>query len=87
MTIHQTAIDAYKHREVLLQLWALSNKLCILSVVKVGDPLIICEVSFSSPQGAECIKREKPCWLSINSTAKVTYWPRFLNEERHNGAL
>ena len=58
----------------------------MLSVVKVGHPLVICEVSSGSPQGAERGEREKPCRLSIDSIAKVTYWPRFLlnaYEERH----
>ena len=82
--------DAYKrHRGawVLLQPRALSNKLRIRSVVSVGHPLVICEVSFRSPQGAERSKREKPWRSSIDSIAKVTYWPRFLPnayEDRHN---
>ena len=83
------AIDTYKHHGwawAILRLWALSNKVCILSVVRVGPPLVICEVSFWSPQGAEHSKREKPCGLLIDSIAKVTYWPCFLlnvYEERH----
>ena len=70
--------DAYKRHscaQALLQLWALSNKLRILSVVRVGHPLVICEVSSGSPQGAERRVRDKSCRLSI---AKVTYWPHFL---------
>ena len=55
----------------LLQSWALSNKLCIRSVARVGLPLVICEVSF---RGVERSKREKPCRLSIDSVAKVTYF-------------
>ena len=85
-------IDAYKHYRcawVLLQLCALSNNLCIRSVVRVGPPLVICEVSFRSPWGAERNKREKPCRLSIDSITKVTYWPPFFPnayEERHNAS-
>ena len=51
---------------------------CIQSVVRVGLSLVICEVSFRSPRGAERSKREKPCRSSIDSIAKGTYWPRFL---------
>ena len=53
-------------------------------MVRVGPPLVICEVSFQSSQGAEHSKHEKPL---IDSIAKVTYWPHFLlsaYEERHN---
>ena len=62
------AINAYKrhyvkHHGCAWQPWALSNKLCILSVVRVGHPLVICEVSSGSPQGAERREREKPCRL------------------------
>ena len=84
------AIDAYKRHGcawAILWLWALSNKVCILSVVRVGPTLVISEVSFWSPQGVEHSKREKPCGLSIDSIAKVTYWPCFLlnvYEERRN---
>ena len=56
-------------------------------MVRVGLSLVICEVSFRSPRGVERSKREKPCRSSIDSIAKVTYWPRFLPnayEERHN---
>ena len=66
--------------------WALSKKLCILSVVRVGHPLVICEVSSRSLQAAERRAREKPCRLSIDSIAEVTYRPRFLlnaYDERH----
>ena len=73
----------------MLELWALSNKLYIRSVVRVGPPLVICEVSFRSLRGAEQSKREKPCKSSIDSIVKVTYWPRFLlnaYEERHNAS-
>ena len=88
----QTAIDAYKcHRcaWALLMPWALSNKLCIWFVVRVGPPLVICEVSFRSLQGVERSNREKPWRLLIESIAKVTYWPRFLPnayEESHNAS-
>ena len=47
-------------------------------MVRAGYPLVICEVSSGSPQGAERSVREKSCRLSINLIAKVTYWPRFL---------
>ena len=56
---------------------------------RVGHPLVICEVSSGSPQGAERREREKPCRLSIDSIAKVSYWPRFLLnacEERHKAS-
>ena len=66
----------------LLQPWALSNKLCIQSVVRVEPPLVICKVSFRSPRGSQHSKREKPWWLSIDSIAKVTYWPRFNSSQR-----
>ena len=62
---------------------------CIQSVVRVGLSLVICEVSFRSPQGAERSKHEKPCRSSIDSITKVTYWPRFLPnayEERYNAS-
>ena len=58
-------------------------------MVRVGHPLVICEVSSGSPQGAEGREREKPCRLSIDSIAKVSYWPRFLlnaYEERHKAS-
>ena len=42
-------------------------------MVRVGHPLVICEVSSGSPQGAEGREREKPCRLSIDSIAKVGY--------------
>ena len=86
------AIDAHKRHGcawALLQPWALSNKLCIRSVVRVGPPIVICEVSFRSPWRAERSKREKPWRLLISSIAKVTYWPRFLSnayEERQNAS-
>ena len=86
------AIDTYKCHgcaRALLQPWALSNKLCILSVVRVGHPLVICEVSSRSPQGAERREREKPCPLSIESIVEVTCWLRFLlnaYEERHKAS-
>ena len=84
------AIDAYRHYRytwALSQLRALSNKLCIWSVIRVGPSLVICEVSFGSLQGLGCSKHEKPCKSSMNSITKVTYWPHFLlnaYEERHN---
>ena len=84
------AIDTYKRHRctwALLQLWALSNKLCILSVVRVGH-LAICEVLFRSPLGAERNKHQKPCRLLIDSITKVTYWPLFLLNAyggRHRG--
>ena len=56
-------------------------------MVRVGTPLVICEVLFRSPRGVERSKRKKPCRSSIDSIAKVTYWPCFLlntYEERHN---
>ena len=49
-----------------------------------------CEIKAGSGLGtrlAERSNREKPRRLSIDSIAKVTYWPRFLPnayEERHN---
>ena len=43
------------HLSFITRPWALSNKLCIWSVVRV-----ICEVSFRIPQGAERSKCEKP---------------------------
>ena len=58
-------------------------------MVRVGHTLVICEVSSGSPQGAEHRECEKPCRLSIDSIAKVTYWPRFLlnaYEERHKAS-
>ena len=73
----------------LLQPCALSNKLCIQSVIRVGPPLVICEVSYRNPRGVERSKREKPLRLSIDLIAKVTYWLRFLPnpyEERHNAS-
>ena len=69
-----------------LSSWALTKKLCILSVGRLGHPLVICDVSSGSPQAAERRAREKPCRLSIDSIAEVTYRPRFLlnaYEERH----
>ena len=85
MSLRQSAIDAYRchgYAKALLQPWALSNKLSI----RLWPPLVIGEVSFRSLQGAECSKREKPCRSSIDSIAKVTSWPHFLNayKERHN---
>ena len=71
----------------LLQSWALSNKLRIRSTVRVGHPLVLCEVSLRSPPRAECSKCEKPWQLSIDWITKVTYWTRLLPnacEERHN---
>ena len=56
---------------------------------RVGHPLVICEVSSGSSQGAERSEREKPCWLPIDSIVKVTYWPCFLlnaYEERHKAS-
>ena len=62
------AVDAYKRRYVkllisitdMLELYnsrgLLGNKLCILSVVRVGHPLVICEVS------SEALK-----WRSVES--------------------
>ena len=44
-------------------------------------------MNFRSSQGAECSKCEKPCRSSVDSIAKVTFWPSFLlnsYEERHN---
>ena len=85
-------IDTYKRHGcawALLQPWTLSNKLSIQSVVRVGHPLVICEVSFRSPWGAECSKCEKPCRSPIHSIAKVTYWARLrpnTYEERHNAS-
>ena len=64
------------------------NPVCILSVVRVGHLLAICEVLFRRPLGAERNKHQKPCRLLIDSIAKVTYWPRFLLNaygERHRG--
>ena len=58
------AIDTYKRHGctwALLQWWALSNKLCILSVVRVEHPLVICEVSSGSPQGAESVRSRVRC--------------------------
>ena len=69
------AIDAYRRYRytwALSQLRALSNKLCIRSVIRVGAPLVICEVLFGSLQGLECSKHEKPCRSSMNSITKVT---------------
>ena len=40
-------------------------------------------------EATERSKREKPCRLSINSIAELTYWPHFLlnaYEERHNAS-
>ena len=90
-------IDAYKRHYVkpqqtlisvtdALELYYSCGLLATSFVVRVGHPLVICEVSSESPQGAERREREKPCRLSINSIAKVTYWPCFLlntYEERH----
>ena len=71
-----------------MQLWTLSNKLCILSVVRVGHLLVICELLFRSPLGAERNKHQKPCRLLVDLITKVTYWPRFLLNaygERYRG--
>ena len=82
------AIDAYKCHGcawALLQWWSLSNKLCILSVVRVGHPLVIWGFIWKPSRGGRR-EHEKPCQLSIDSIAKVTYWPCFLlnaYEERH----
>ena len=60
--MRQTTIDACKRHGcawTLLKPWALSNKLCIWSVVRLGHPLGICEVSSRSPQVAERSEREK----------------------------
>ena len=84
------AIDAYKRHRcawALLQWWALSNKLCILPVVRVGHPLVIWGFIWKPSRGG-CRECEKPCQLSIDSIAKVTCWPCFLNayEERHKAS-
>ena len=78
--------DALEH---FLQLWALSNKLYIQSVVMVGPPLVICEVLFRSHWEVERSMCEKPCRSLIDSITNVTYWPHFLPnayEERHNAS-
>ena len=57
-----SVIDTYKRQgsiRALLQLWALSNKLCILFWIRVGHPPVIFEVSSGNPQGAEHCEREK----------------------------
>ena len=65
--------DAYKRRGcawVLLQLWTFSNNLCTQSVVRVGPPLVICNISFRSPWGVKHSKHEKP-WRST----QLWKWP------------
>ena len=56
----------------------------VRSVVRVGAPLVICEVLFRSPQGAERSKCEKPCSLLNVLITKVTRFLLSAYEERHN---
>ena len=85
MSICQSAIDVTDALELHYSHWLLATSF----VSSLWSPLVLCEVPFRSPRGAQHSKREKPCRLSINSIAESDYWPHFLlnaYEERNNAS-
>ena len=56
-------IDAYNVTDALVLYYsrgALATNFFIQSVVRVGPPLVICEVLFKNPQRSERSEHEKP---------------------------